>query len=299
MNRKGLLALLLCLLTLPATAQYCAAALGCACSVPYADEYIANVSFGTLNNSSGCQINPSYSDFTAVTGGDMFPGTANAISVTIGNYWSSDEIFVWCDWNNDFVFDNATELVGSGPSPCPACPGGGAGPATWTGSITPPALASGSTRMRVILRYANSTPNSCPTPATSGFGEVEDYTVNLISGPIPCTTSFSSPGGPGTILVSNNPCAPLAGAAYFWAFTFAQGTTPAGNWHGLDIGLAQLVNWYLSGYPFTGSLDGAGASSFAAGGLPSGLQFWQVTTTWAPGYGTFLLAYPVTSYTIP
>src|SRR5436190_21264381 len=80
--------------------------------------------------------------------------------------------------------------------------------------------------------------------------------------PAPCALNFTSPNGPGSIQMDHGACPPVAGAAYFVAFTFAQGTFPNGGWFGLDIGIAQIVNWYYSGYPFVGGLDGVGAAVF-------------------------------------
>jgi len=302
MTRKGIYLVLCGLLTLPAVGQYCSATITNACSGTFY-EYIGNVTLGPLNNTSGCNPTPAYSDFTGLGAPTLAIGVGSTINVTVNNYWSTDEVQVYIDWNGNGVFDLPGEEV---VLPDPVGPGGsGTTNQLYTGTITAPPGSVATTRMRVVLYYdpaVNGNPpnNPCTNSAVDTFGEIEDYTVNIAGGSaVPCSTSFSSPGGAGTVQVDNNACAPLAGAAYFWAFTFAPGTFPNGGWFGLDIGIAQIVNWYQSGYPFIGTLDGAGASSFAAGGLPSGLQVWEVTTLWAPGYGTFLTSYPPTSYTIP
>jgi len=291
--------LVLCgVLTLPVAAQYCSPSIYNGCSGTLY-EYIGNVTIGSLNNSSGCVVDPAYSDFTALPAAVLPANVATTITVQVNNYWSSDEVQIFCDWDNNGVLSDAGEIF---IIPDPVGPGGsGSTNQLYTGTITPP-FGGASVRMRVLLYYGPGSQNPCPNsgaPSYDSYGEIEDYTISVSGGgPVPCSTTFSSPGGPGTVLVSNNPCAPLAGAAYFWAFTFSPGTFPAGGWHGLDIGLAQLVNWYLSGYPFTGTLDGAGASSFGAGGLPN-IPIWEVTTLWAPGYGTYLTSYAPQTYTIP
>jgi hypothetical protein len=303
MNRRGVVLGLCTLLTLPAIGQYCGAGITNACSGTFY-EYISNVTIDVVNNTTMCTVTPAYSDYTAVGPANAPVTVATPVSVTVSNYWGGDTIMLWCDWDNSQTFD-ASGLLGNELTILPDNGPGGSGSAPWTftGSITPPLGSAVATRMRVILRYDSTLTTPCPTTANDTFGEIEDYQLNVVGGggPIPCTTSFSSPAGAGSVTVTNNACAALAGASYFWAFSFAQGTTPNGNWHGLDIGLAQLVQWYVSGYPFIGTLDGSGASSFGvgAGSLPSGLPIWQVTTTWAPGFTNFLLAYPTTSYVIP
>jgi GEVED domain len=300
MTRKGLYLAFCTLLTLPAVGQHCAASISNACSgTTY--EYIGNVTLGSLNNTSGCVATPAYSDFTAIAAPTIGIGVAMPVSVQVNNYWSADEVQIYCDWNGNNTFDLPGELT---VIPDPVGPGGvGSTNQLYTGSITAPAGAVAIVRMRVVLYYDpanNGSPaqNPCTSSAVDSYGEIEDYSVNVAGGSaVPCSTSFTS-SGPGQVTVTNNACAPLAGAAYFWAFTFAQGTFPNGGWFGLDIGIAQLVNWYLTGYPFTGTLDGAGASSFAAAGLPN-MQVWEVTTLWAPGYGSFLTAYPPATHTIP
>jgi len=49
-----------------------------------------------------------------------------------------------------------------------------------SGTISVPSTAAGSTRMRIAMKRLSS-PASC---GTFSYGEVEDYTVNFIAGPI-------------------------------------------------------------------------------------------------------------------
>jgi hypothetical protein len=137
----------------------------CAAGSSVEDEYISNVTFGTINNSTGWT---SYSDFTAMST-DLDVGQSYPISISVGTPYSSDQGAVWIDWNQDEDFEDAGEsipldvYIGYGP---------------YTGNIVPPAGAlPGSTRMRVRLDYY-TTPLPC---GTSTYGEVEDYTVNINS----------------------------------------------------------------------------------------------------------------------
>jgi hypothetical protein len=140
----------------PAVPTYCAASGGC-------DEYIENVTFGSINNTTGCD---GYGDYTALST-VVEPGSNYPISITLGNSYSLDTGAVWVDWNQDLDFDDAGEL-GS------LSPGLGYGPYSGTISVPNDALA-GTTRMRVRMTY-NTTPTPC---GAHTYGEVEDYTVQV------------------------------------------------------------------------------------------------------------------------
>lgn len=298
MKRRSLYLILCALVTLPAVGQYCAAGIGNACSGTLY-EYISNVTIAGLNNTTGCTLNPAYSDYSTLPGGSCTIGSPQPISITIGNYWGTDTVYVFCDWNGNGVLNDAGEqtTIGAGPA------GSGASNWTFTGSITAPVGAVASVRMRVVLNYGTATPTPCPTTATVTYGEIEDYSLCTANcPPPPCALVFTSPNGPGSIQMDHTACGPVAGAAYFVSFTFAPGLYPAGWFFGLDISIPNLLGWFYSGYPFVGPLGAAGDASFGptpGGFLPSGFQFWAVSTIWAPGYTQFLLAYAPKTYTIP
>ncbi len=126
-------------------------------------EYISNVQFGTINNTS--VGGSGYDDYTAQTA-VMIPGSTYSLSVTI-DPGSDNYITAWLDWNDDGDFTDdgeayiiATNVVTSGP---------------FSKSITIPASAAGKmTRMRVTL-----TCSEVPVSDNSSFarGEVEDYSI--------------------------------------------------------------------------------------------------------------------------
>jgi GEVED domain len=248
------------------------------------DEYIANVSCGGMNNASACSGPPSYEDFSCITGPNCPVGFATPITVTIGTFWGGDEVDVYCDWNGNGLLTDAGEHY-------PLVTAAG----TSTGAITPPLGALSGVKMRVVLRYFGVA-QAC---GTANYGNTEDYTVTTVGLPA-CILSFSSPFGPGSLQMDNTPCAPAAGASYLNAITLAQGTTPAGWFFGLDITLAEVVNQLNLGYPFSGTLDAFGASTFLLpAGAPSGLQIWAVSANFTPGFGSFILARPLVTYVLP
>jgi len=137
----------------------------CTASTTTEDEFIANVSFGEINNSSGWQ--GGVADYTSQIA-FMEVGASQNITVTNGNDWASDIVYVWVDWNDDFTFDTGSEEI-------QLTNVGGTGH-TFTGSITvPDGTPSGEHRMRVRMTYSTA-----PTPCGSAsYGEIEDYTISV------------------------------------------------------------------------------------------------------------------------
>ncbi|MFH1038981.1 MAG: GEVED domain-containing protein [PVC group bacterium] len=134
----------------------------CSASGEY-DEYIARVQFNTIDNSSGREGYADYTAFSAVISRE----TAYGITVTNPVLYTGDACDVWVDWNQNRSFYDAGESTTlSG------------GPAVFTGTITSPAGAlPGETRLRIRLRYYQDVE---PCGAFT-YGEVEDYTVIVVS----------------------------------------------------------------------------------------------------------------------
>ncbi len=137
--------------------------------------YINNVTFGTINQSSGGTsggpVNYTTSAGTAsVTAGDTYTLSVNNSS------GSSLTITAYIDWNQNEVLDDAGEvytLLTSGST---------TGPHTLSIEIPFTALG-GDTRMRVMLVY-DATPDPC---AELTYGEAEDYKINVVSVCSPAT----------------------------------------------------------------------------------------------------------------
>jgi hypothetical protein len=133
-------------------------------------------------------------------------------------------------------------------------------------------------------------------------GVIDDVVFSV--GPVPCALQFSSPAGPGSLDMVNSACPAAAGLDYQIGLTLAAGAFPSGWFYGVDISLAELINQHGPAFQniLWGTLDGTGASFFGtvpAGGLPSGLQIWAVTSHWAPGFSAGAGARAAVTYTIP
>ena len=135
----------------------------------YSYEWITEVVLGSFTKTSA--VDNGYGDFTA----DIISAQAGAslnVSLTPNNSQYTEHWKVWIDYNGNGNFSDAGEEVFSGS----------ANGAT-TGSINIPADATGSTRLRVAMRY-NNAPVLCENPNS---GEVEDYTINFEGAPVDLT----------------------------------------------------------------------------------------------------------------
>ncbi|MFW6302534.1 MAG: PKD domain-containing protein, partial [Bacteroidales bacterium] len=143
--------------------------------------YIADFSFNTIANASNAA---NYTDFTAQST-DVYPGDTYAFSVDAGAAYDYNQCIIWADWNCDGDFEDAGEEVYRSNIE---------NAQTYNGNITVPNDANlQETRMRVRVHYNRDGygPNDTPC-GNSTYGEVEDYSVNVISPDIPPTAAFSA-----------------------------------------------------------------------------------------------------------
>ena len=157
--------LFLCLQPSINAQEYCEAGATSTCC-----EKIEVVTFNTIHNESP-GFNEGYQDFTNIST-DVGIGNTYVLTVSSGSFasYDNDEVIVWIDFNQDMDFgDEGEEVLNTATSQSP-----------WTGEITIPEDAMiGETRMRIRLHDSQLTPNFTPC-GTSSFGQVEDYTVNIV-----------------------------------------------------------------------------------------------------------------------
>jgi hypothetical protein len=161
-------------------ADYCASA-----ATLTGDEDIFGVQFGSLNNTSGCttvapgpgSANQFYANYTtSVAAPDISAGIATTINITKGTCggFYGEVISVYIDLNQDGLF------TGTGENVYNSAYAVGVANQVISGSITIPCTAlSGITRMRVV--YVEGT--AAPACGTYGWGETEDYNINIVNGP--------------------------------------------------------------------------------------------------------------------
>ncbi len=162
-----------------------------------ADEYIGNVSLGSINNTT-TGSNGGYGDYTSQST-SLSKGVASTITITpkwAGTVYS-EGYSVWIDYNNDGDFADSGEQVWTKSA---------SKDTSVSGSFTVPNNASnGNRRMRVSMKY-----NGVPTPCESfNYGEVEDYTVSIggVVNPDPtCTDGIQN--GDETGIDCGGSCAP-------------------------------------------------------------------------------------------
>ncbi len=141
---------------------------------------LQDVIFGDISNlSTG---DNGYEDFTALST-DVEIGETYILSIINTYPAENTDLAVWIDFNDNYSFDDAGEKV--------IC----AAESTGNGDfeITIPGTAElGSHRMRIRTKYQGA---DCGEPCgTTTYGEVEDYTVNVIASDLPAveTSAYSN-----------------------------------------------------------------------------------------------------------
>ncbi len=166
---------------------YCIPVLTTGCT---SDDRIDSVGFVTITNASGCSAN-AYQDYTSTISTNVTAGTTYPISVKVGP-GGTEYVAVWIDYDQSGTFE-ASEFtaVGSGNG------------VVVNGNITiSPTALSGTTRMRVKVRYnvALTGPDAC---LGYTYGETEDYGI-VIAAASNCTGTPVGGTSAGPTAVCNN-----------------------------------------------------------------------------------------------
>jgi hypothetical protein len=232
-----------------------------------ADEFINRVVIGTIDNTSG--NNSGYANFTslattlATNNSYAFSGTPGYTATAYTEFWR-----VWIDFNADLDFDDAGELVYTSAGST----------TTVNGTIAIPSTATiGSTRMRVSMKY-NAVATQCES---FQYGEVEDYTVNIIAGTAP--TPCNAPTGLAVSGISQNGAtASWAAASGAVSYSFQFKLNTATTW--------TTVSTTTPSYTFTGLTAGTTyntrVATVCSNGTSANSAQVNFTTTAAPTCGT-------------
>jgi len=172
--------------------SYCASSLQ-TISTPGFESAITNVTFNTIDNDSDqtLPVTGGYEDYTGLTPiPDLLQGATEPISMTVNNGGTLDaHVWVFIDWNQDGDFQDINEDIDLGEK---NTIGDLPDPANSVNINVPVSAPTGNTRMRVVLMSDNDNDIQppCNDPLINPnfamrFGEVEDYTINVIAGPEP------------------------------------------------------------------------------------------------------------------
>ncbi|MET3730744.1 GEVED domain-containing protein [Moheibacter stercoris] len=157
-------------------------------------DVITNVVFQEINNPTSCSPN-GYGDYTSMIA-NVEAGNSYPINVTVGSGWAYESVSVWIDYNNNMVFEESEfTYVGTGSG------------SVVSGNIAIPAgTADGEYRMRVRVAAVGETSATWDMACDEdqGFGETEDYTVNVGTLGLPslANNSFAYYPNPTTGLVN-------------------------------------------------------------------------------------------------
>ncbi|RXR35333.1 T9SS type A sorting domain-containing protein [Flavobacterium piscinae] len=235
------------------------------------DEYIGRVQIGTIDNSSGGVTG--YVDYTSLST-DLTKGSSATITIT--PTWTgttySEGYAVFIDYNQNGLFTDTGETVWS-LAPTTATPVSG----TFT---IPTTAANGPTRMRVSMKY-NGTPTACET---FSYGQVEDYTVNLVVG----TTDTTAPSAPTNLIASGTT---QTTTNLSWnASTDNVGVTGYDVYSGTTLlGTVATTTAGITGLTASTTYTFSVRAKDAAGNISSSSNTVNVTTLAAAGNGTDLL----------
>lgn len=212
---------------------------------------IINVSFGTVNNSTGAEPG-NYADYTNLSSSHP-AGVAFNIDITYGTGYTYDT-WAWIDWNQDLDFLDAGEAIYLGNSTS-------ANPTTLSSSISIPSTATpGNYVMRIggADFSLGSTPPSDPC-YTGSYASFEDYTLNVTAAPT-CLPSTNL-----TVISTTDNSADI---------TWTAGT--ASNW---------IIEYGPAGFsPGTGSTFIATNDTTTISGLSAATAYdFYVTDSCAPG----------------
>lgn len=222
-------------------------------------DYIANLSIlngaGTstlYTRTSGATALPCYDNETLLTTTTLTGGTTYQVSLTTGTFSGTENLAVWIDYNHNGVFTDAGENVMVSTTVTTAS-------AVNTVSFTVPAGAyNGTTRMRCVIHFSTAA-TEC---VSSGFGETEDYTINITG----ATDQLSYAWSPGGATTSSFTASGItATTLYTVTVSAANGCTATGS-----ATVTVLPNYTITASAgANGSITPSGVTTLCEGGSQS------------------------------
>lgn len=247
---------------------------------PSLGDYIANVTLGTINNTT-TGAGSYYKDYTAQST-SLQAGTSQSLSVTVGTY-GGQTVAAWIDYNADGDFLDANEKLGESANLA-------ASTSTAIAFTIPSGTAAGAKRMRVRTVWSNTTLDPC---ATYSYGEAEDYTVNITAA---CTTpgtpvSLSTTGITISQAQLNWAAGAPAGSAtvtYYWAIGAASNVTYEANYlfRGTTTALNVIQASLSPGTTYYWTVRAETSCNSTTSAYPAAISF--VTSCTTPGSPTAL-----------
>lgn len=175
-------------------------------------DFINNFSFANITNNASGDAASDYTYYPALTA-NVSGGQSYSVSVQSGSSWGQN-FRIWIDYNQDGIFaaDESVFNTTSGST------------AVQTGSVTIPATAlNGTTRMRVAARYGSTLVTASEACGHTGFGEYEDYNVNITGATNPVDYIWSPTEGLYTDAAATTP---YTGGAAQTVYAMMTSTTP-------------------------------------------------------------------------
>ena len=259
-------------------------------------DYITNVTFAGINNTTTVGTYGWHFDYgrttPQVTPGEVTIGQSYPISVTVtGQDLSFQYLAVYVDWNQNNV--NGTVLpyqLDANENPVVWYGYTGSGSKTLTGTINVPAgISPGQIYMRVMVDADTGNSNGGDFTCAIGFGEFEDYVLNVNAASVPPTATTGSASGisttgatlNGTINANNISTA----VAFEYGTTTSYGTSLTADQSPVTGSTATSVSRAISGL-IPNTTYHYRVNGVSTGGTSNGTDQTFTTTAAVPTAGT-------------
>jgi hypothetical protein len=252
----------------------------------YWGDLISNVAISgtTLSNYTGTATNgPSYQSYLTISPTPiMEAGSSYTVQVTTGSY-TGQNIAVWIDYNDNLVFESS-EKIGYSAQTTSAYQ-------TVSFQINlacSPPLGTHRMRVRDVWLTSGASIDPC---SNYGYGETEDYLVDIIAATPYTAVFFVAPSGAYCTGASINYEMPSGQSSYTWNISGTQGTDYIISSGGGASNNLVVIQWLTSGSQ-TVSIDYLNPSGCASiGGSSNTISLTQasVAPTGINGPGSYCL----------